>query len=240
MMTAATAADRMKGHRKSTHEMTGSLAYLSLACLVAALGGLLFGFDTAVISGAEGMLKAQFHLSQVMHGWIVSSALVGCLLGSAIAGTLSDRFGRKKVLLLAAVLFTLCAVGSADATVAVAPCRCPVGRRHGHRHRLDALADVHCGDFTVTAPRRLDFDLPACDHRRHSHGLSFEFRLARLAAAHPEFYGVGVWQWMFVERGVAGDVVGRRVAGGDLVRAVVLCARKPAMADPARPFADRH
>jgi len=91
----------------------GSLAYLFLACLVAALGGLLFGFDTAVISGAEGMLKVQFHLSTAMHGWIVSSALVGCLLGSAIAGTLSDRFGRKRVLLLAAVLFTLCAVGSA-------------------------------------------------------------------------------------------------------------------------------
>ena len=57
--------------------LQGSLLYLSLACGVAALGGLLFGFDTAVISGAEGMLKQQFHLSSAMHGWIVSSALVG-------------------------------------------------------------------------------------------------------------------------------------------------------------------
>ena len=48
---------------------------------MAALGGLLFGFDTAVISGAEGHVKVQFHLSELMEGWIVSSALVGCLSG---------------------------------------------------------------------------------------------------------------------------------------------------------------
>ena len=91
----------------------GSLSYLLLACLVAALGGLLFGFDTAVISGAIDPVEVQFHLGAWMKGWIVSSALVGCLFGSAIAGMLSDRFGRKRILILAAVLFTACAIGSA-------------------------------------------------------------------------------------------------------------------------------
>ena len=91
----------------------GSPLYLFLACLVAGLGGLLFGFDTAVISGAEGPITHRFELSEFMEGWIVTSALVGCLFGSAIAGMLADRFGRKKVMLLAAVLFVLCSLGSA-------------------------------------------------------------------------------------------------------------------------------
>ncbi len=95
------------------HGNRGSLLYLSLACGVAALGGLLFGFDTAVISGAIDQVQAQFALTDWIEGLIVSSATIGCLIGSAAAGTLSDRFGRKKILLLSAVLFTLCAIGSA-------------------------------------------------------------------------------------------------------------------------------
>ncbi|MFV1964624.1 MAG: sugar porter family MFS transporter [Pirellulaceae bacterium] len=91
----------------------GSLWYLSGVCMVAALGGLLFGFDTAVISGAIGLLKAQFALGPVMEGWVVSSALMGCITGAMAAGTLSDRFGRKKLLILAAGLFLISALGSA-------------------------------------------------------------------------------------------------------------------------------
>ncbi len=91
----------------------GSSLYLSLACLVAGLGGLLFGFDTAVISGAEGPVAARFQLSEFTEGWVVASALVGCLFGAAVAGVLADRFGRKKIMLLAAVLFVLCSLGSA-------------------------------------------------------------------------------------------------------------------------------
>ncbi len=83
-----------------------------LAC-VAALGGLLFGYDTAVISGAIGFLTERFQLNEDLQGWAVSSALVGCIFGAAFAGALSDLFGRKKVLIATSILFTVSAIGSA-------------------------------------------------------------------------------------------------------------------------------
>ena len=91
----------------------GSLVYLTLVVLVATLGGLLFGYDTAVIAGAIGFLQTHFALSAAMKGWAASSALAGCVIGVAIAGLLSDRFGRRKTLMLAAVLFLISAVGTA-------------------------------------------------------------------------------------------------------------------------------
>jgi len=93
----------------------GSLAYFGVLCFIAALGGLLFGFDTAVISGALPLLKIQFGLSPGMEGWLVASALVGCLMGAGIGGWLSDLFGRKRVLVLSAILFTLTSIGCAAA-----------------------------------------------------------------------------------------------------------------------------
>jgi len=93
----------------------GSLAYFSVLCFIAALGGLLFGFDTAVISGARELLVKQFGLGPAMEGWVVASALVGCLIGAGIGGWLSDRFGRKRVLILSAILFTLTSIGCAVA-----------------------------------------------------------------------------------------------------------------------------
>lgn len=81
--------------------------------VVAALGGLLFGYDTAVIAGAIGYLELKFDLSPAMVGWAASSAIWGCVIGAMFAGYLSDRFGRKKILILTAVLFSLSAIGSA-------------------------------------------------------------------------------------------------------------------------------
>ncbi|MBN2024105.1 MAG: sugar porter family MFS transporter [Pirellulales bacterium] len=91
----------------------GSTAYVLLLASVAALGGLLFGYDTGVISGAIGYLTERFELDEVAQGWAVSNVLIGCMLGAAMAGTLSDRFGRKKVLILSACLFAVSAVTSA-------------------------------------------------------------------------------------------------------------------------------
>jgi MFS family permease len=95
-------------------ETTGSLMFVVLVTLVAALGGLLFGYDTAVISGAIGFLEQHFGLDpQVETGWAAASALAGCAVGAALAGFLSDRIGRKKVLVVAAVCFFISAVGTA-------------------------------------------------------------------------------------------------------------------------------
>ncbi len=80
---------------------------------VAALGGFLFGYDTAVISGTIGQVTRQFELDVLEQGWYVGCALIGSILGVGVAGILSDRFGRKKVMLLAASLFTVSALGCA-------------------------------------------------------------------------------------------------------------------------------
>jgi len=85
--------------------------YLYLTCLVAALGGFLFGFDTAVISGTVTLVKNDFNLSAVSEGWFVSCALLGCIIGVAFSGKLSDKYGRKIVLLLSAILFLGSALG---------------------------------------------------------------------------------------------------------------------------------
>lgn len=81
--------------------------------VVAALGGLLFGYDTAVIAGAIGYLQTKFNLSPAMVGWAASSAIWGCILGASLAGYLSDRIGRKKVLIITAVLFFVSSLGAA-------------------------------------------------------------------------------------------------------------------------------
>ena len=88
-------------------------AYLLFITLAAALGGFLFGYDTAVISGTIGLVKSQFGLNTVMEGWFVSSALVGCITGVAFAGELSDRFGRKRSLIFSGLMFSISVVGCA-------------------------------------------------------------------------------------------------------------------------------
>src|SRR5512139_512708 len=82
-----------------------NLFYLFFVCLVTALGGFLFGFDTAVISGTVGFVKAQFALDAFEEGWFVAVALLGCIIGVAFSGILADRFGRKATLFLSALLF---------------------------------------------------------------------------------------------------------------------------------------
>ena len=86
--------------------------FLYKCTVTAALGGLLFGYDTAVIAGAIGFLKIKYELNPAMEGWVASCALIGCILGAMISGTLSDKIGRKKVLMICAVLFAVSSIGT--------------------------------------------------------------------------------------------------------------------------------
>ena len=97
---------------------TGSKAYLFSIVMVAVLGGLLFGYDTAVISGAEKGLQAffmeagDFKYTDAWHGFTSSSALIGCIIGSAFSGMLATNWGRKRSLIFAGLLFFISALGS--------------------------------------------------------------------------------------------------------------------------------
>lgn len=92
-------------------EYKSNISYVIFLSVVAALGGILFGYDTAVISGTTADVTTQFGLSEMSKGWYVGCALVGTIFGAAIAGLLSDFIGRKKSMIIAAVLFSVSAIG---------------------------------------------------------------------------------------------------------------------------------
>jgi SP family sugar porter-like MFS transporter len=95
-------------------EMNNSKAFVYFICMVSAMGGLLFGYDWVVIGGAKPFYEAYFGIadSPLMQGVAMTTALIGCLAGAMVAGALADRFGRKPLLMLSAVLFTVSAVAT--------------------------------------------------------------------------------------------------------------------------------
>lgn len=90
-----------------------NIGYVLFMAAVAALGGILFGYDTAVISGTTALVKNQFALTDMREGWYVGCALVGSICGVLAAGTLSDYLGRKLTMLISAALFSISAIGCA-------------------------------------------------------------------------------------------------------------------------------
>ena len=112
--------DPNKINKKMQQNQSGSTAYLISIVMVAVLGGLLFGYDTAVISGAEKGLQAffmeakDFSYTNGWHGFTSASALIGCIIGSALSGYLATNLGRKKSLIIAGLLFFISALGSMD------------------------------------------------------------------------------------------------------------------------------
>src|SRR5436309_7776824 len=98
----------------STLKAEYNLGYVWLISIVAAMGGLLFGWDWVVIGGAKPLFQRYFQLtSEAQIGWANSCALVGCLAGALVAGGLSDKFGRKRLLVVAALLFAVTSLGNA-------------------------------------------------------------------------------------------------------------------------------
>ncbi len=88
-----------------------SNSFIAAVCSIGSLGGLLFGFDTAVISGTFSFIEQYFLLDEIEIGWFASSALIGAIIGALVSGSLSDRFGRKPILIIAAFLFFISALG---------------------------------------------------------------------------------------------------------------------------------
>jgi SP family arabinose:H+ symporter-like MFS transporter len=87
--------------------------YVIAITVVAAIGGLIFGFDTAIVAGATRYMKEQFSLNSLQEGWAVSVVLIGCMFGAGLAGPVSDRIGRRRFMLISAVLFFVSAIGCA-------------------------------------------------------------------------------------------------------------------------------
>ncbi len=87
--------------------------YVIAITVVAAIGGLIFGFDTAIVAGATRYMKEQFSLNSLQEGWAVSVVLIGCMFGAGLAGPVSDKIGRRRFMLISAVLFFVSAIGCA-------------------------------------------------------------------------------------------------------------------------------
>ena len=103
----------MENSTKTKTNSNMNIGYIVFMTIVAALGGILFGYDTAVISGTTEMVRNQFALSSMREGWYVGCALIGSICGVAVAGAMSDKLGRKRTMLISAALFSISAIGCA-------------------------------------------------------------------------------------------------------------------------------
>lgn len=90
-----------------------NMGYVVFLSIVAALGGILFGYDTAVISGTTTIVGQQFQLNDLQVGWYVGCALIGSIAGVLVAGMMSDGLGRKITMLISAIMFSISAIGCA-------------------------------------------------------------------------------------------------------------------------------
>ena len=179
----------------------GSPWYLAIICLVASIGGLLFGFDTAVIAGTVGFVEVQFALTKLALGWFGSAALVGCIVGAAIAGMLGDRFGRKPVLIIAAFFFFISALFSAIPPnfAVLIPARIIGGFGVGI---ASVLAPMYISEF---APPRIRGRLVALYQLSIVIGILAAYfcnwGLLSFSQSHPEaFGGQGWFHWILVEQ----------------------------------------
>ncbi len=180
-------------HSDNDLPLAGSPLYLAAVCLVASLGGLLFGFDTAVISGTFSFVQEQFSLTDLQVGWFGSSALLGCIFGALVAGTLGDRFGRKPILIIAAVLFFISSLFSAipPSFAILIPARVIGGVGVG---MASVLAPMYISEF---APSRLRGRLVACYQLSIVIGILAAYfcnsALLQFSNTHPEAFGGAGW-----------------------------------------------
>lgn len=196
----------MQEQSEHTAERRRSLLLIG-ASLTAAIGGFLFGFDTAVISGTISFVKKQFGLSTIEEGWYVSSALVGCIVGVSFAGALSDRLGRKKVLLLSSLLFLIstfgCALAPTNLVLTIS--------------RL--VAGMGIGVASMLSPLYISEIAPAAHRGRLVALYQFAITLGILCAyfsnavvlniSQQSTFSVGVFNWLYADeiwRGMFGNM----------------------------------
>ncbi|WP_214371187.1 sugar porter family MFS transporter [Pseudonocardia sp. H11422] len=171
-----------------------------LLAVVAALGGFLFGFDTAVINGAVKAITDQFRMGPALSGFSVASALLGCAVGAWMAGRIADRQGRIRVMVIAAVLFVISAIGSG---LAFAPWDLIIWR---------IVGGLGVGAASVIAPAYIAEISPASIRGRLGSlqqlaivtgifvALLSDYFLATAAggADRPLWLGLEAWRWMFM------------------------------------------
>lgn len=133
-------------------DKTQKIHYVSFLSVVAALGGFLFGYDTAVISGTVSIVSAQFQLTTLQSGWYVGCALVGSIVGVFFAGALSDKLGRKKTMIISAVLFSVSAIG------------CTIAADFGQLVMYRILGGIGIGIVSIVCPLYISEISPA-SHR---------------------------------------------------------------------------
>ena len=163
----------------------GKLWFLSIT---AALGGFLFGFDTIVINGAEQQIQELWHLSGTMHGWVVSSALWGTVVGAFIGGAITDRFGRKLTLCAVGGLYFVSALWSA---LAGGPCSLFVAR---------LIGGFGVGISTIAAPVYITEISPAESRGRMTALFQLNIVIGVVAALASNLFlkdfGENAWRWM--------------------------------------------
>jgi sugar porter (SP) family MFS transporter len=170
---------------------------VAIIAATAALGGLLFGYDTGVISGALLFLRTAFHLSSLMEGVVTSTALAGAACGAAVAGGLADRFGRRPLLLLTAVIFVVGAIASALAVslAMLLAGRVLVGIGIGGASMLTPLY------LAEIAPARERGALVSLNQLAVASGILVSYLIGYALAAD------GAWRWMLGLGGVPGVVL---------------------------------
>lgn len=169
---------------------------LFLYSIVAGLGGLLFGFDTAVVNGALPYFREFFQINKAIEGWVVSSALLGCLVGAAFIGYFGDRYGRREMLKLMGILLVISAIGSGlanDTTTFVV---------------FRIIGGIGVGGASVLSPMYITEISPAKFRGR----LTIIFQLAIVIGILIAFasdlalinLGKNNWRWMFIVEAIPG------------------------------------
>ncbi|MGH3682718.1 MAG: sugar porter family MFS transporter [Natronosporangium sp.] len=190
--------------KAETPEAPAPIGPVLMVAITAALGGFLFGYDTAVINGAVDAVRADFGMSAGLTGFVVSSALIGAGVGAWFAGPLADRFGRVRIMLAAAALFLVSSIGSA---LAIDPITLTAWRLVGGL-AVGAASVIAPAYIAEIAPARVRGRLGSLQQLAIVTGifasLLVNYLLAELAggAGQPMPWGGSAWRWMFAVEAV--------------------------------------